>query len=325
MKGIIYKITNKADGRVYIGQTVQLLSRRWLKHKVELRHGKHHNRFLQRAYDKYGEDAFSIEVIEYCAEKDLDTLEREWIKHYSANDRDKGYNLESGGNEKKHHDQETIELLVLTHRCRNNKLTPEQVIEIKKAIISGDTIREIAKKYGVTDHCIHRIKKLQNWAYVAPEMNEAVLNTDTSRKVKRLTEEQYEECRSRLLNGESAFWVAQEYEIPYRRFAAIFREEIDKVRESDKDAKILAKKLFFENKSIAEILETTGLTYVQYKRVTAGLVEERREKNIKYVGKARSEGKSCPEIAKELNVNRCTITVYWKEYLRRYANTVISQ
>ena len=40
--------------------------------------------------------------------------------------------------------------------------------------------------------------------------------------------------------------------------------------------------------------------------------------------KAKAEGKTNYELAKELNVNRCTITVYIKEYNQKYANTVIS-
>ena len=62
------------------------------------------------------------------------------------------------------------------------------------------------------------------------------------------------------------------------------------------------------------------------KKLCAETIEKiRRERNIEYVGKSKAEGKTNPEIAKDLNLNRCTITVYWKEYKQKYADTVISQ
>jgi predicted transcriptional regulator len=54
------------------------------------------------------------------------------------------------------------------------------------------------------------------------------------------------------------------------------------------------------------------------------LREERRKRNVLYVGNQKANGKTNSEIAQELNVNRCTITVYIKEYNQKYANTVIN-
>ena len=46
--------------------------------------------------------------------------------------------------------------------------------------------------------------------------------------------------------------------------------------------------------------------------------------NVLYVGEQKAQGKTNGEIAEVLNVNRCTITVYIKEYNQKYANTVIN-
>lgn len=71
----IYKITNTINGRVYIGSAAYLKSRKW-DHWKTLRAGCHRNRFLQRAWHKYGEDNFNFEVLEYVEDKNL-LIERE--------------------------------------------------------------------------------------------------------------------------------------------------------------------------------------------------------------------------------------------------------
>lgn len=57
----IYLITNTISGTVYVGQA-RKISRRWALHKRQLRNGTHHCRYLQKAYWKYGHEAFSFSV-----------------------------------------------------------------------------------------------------------------------------------------------------------------------------------------------------------------------------------------------------------------------
>lgn len=47
-----------------------------------------------------------------------------------------------------------------------SKLTYEQVKSIKEELKNGARQSDLGKKYGVSIHCIHRIKKGQNWAWV---------------------------------------------------------------------------------------------------------------------------------------------------------------
>lgn len=324
-KGTIYKITNKNNGLVYIGQTVQELKRRWRSHKSHLMSHTHHNELLQRVYDKHGFDVFSIELLEECNVKDIDERERYWISYYDSTNHEKGYNFESGGNELKKHSPDTIKKFILHSRGENNKLSPENVIDIKKKIINGYSISSIAKEFHVTIHCIYRIKHLDNWAYIAPELNDDVVHTDTSRKVKRLSDSDFEKCRERILNGDYPYDLSKEYGIDYRRFISMFDDEIRSVKAETKKAKELARDLFFKNYSVDEIIKKTGLTYPQYKRVIRGMEDVRKERNIKYVAKAKAEGKTNYAIAEELHVNRCTISVYIKEYNQKYANTVVNQ
>lgn len=61
----IYQICNTINGHCYIGSSVDI-QHRWSDHKHRLRKGVHHSQYLQRAFNKYGEDAFEFSVIETC-------------------------------------------------------------------------------------------------------------------------------------------------------------------------------------------------------------------------------------------------------------------
>jgi group I intron endonuclease len=79
----VYKITNTVDGKVYIGSTTIDTNWRWSTHKSLLKIGKHHNRHLQRAWNKYGESAFTFEVVEQGVTKEeIRSKERSWIQKF---------------------------------------------------------------------------------------------------------------------------------------------------------------------------------------------------------------------------------------------------
>lgn len=77
----IYLIQNKTNGKVYIGQT-RHLHKRWKEHKISLRGHYHRNRYLQFAWDKYGEESFQFRVLEYCAIEQLDEREQHYLDIY---------------------------------------------------------------------------------------------------------------------------------------------------------------------------------------------------------------------------------------------------
>ncbi len=52
-----------ATGKVYVGSAVDI-AQRWRIHRWSLANSKHHSRHLQRAWDKYGPDAFEWSVLE---------------------------------------------------------------------------------------------------------------------------------------------------------------------------------------------------------------------------------------------------------------------
>lgn len=94
--GAIYSILNLVDGKIYVGQSVNPSKRR-TDHFRELRKNIHHNIHLQRAWNKYGEDAFVFNILENCADDKLNDNEVWWIEYFDSTNHDKGYNLETGG------------------------------------------------------------------------------------------------------------------------------------------------------------------------------------------------------------------------------------
>jgi group I intron endonuclease len=60
---VIYRITNMANGKYYIGSAESFARREW-QHKYDLRRGVHKNPLLQAAWNKYGADMFVFEVLE---------------------------------------------------------------------------------------------------------------------------------------------------------------------------------------------------------------------------------------------------------------------
>lgn len=62
----IYMIINILNNHKYIGSTNNF-KRRLTRHRAELRKDRHHSLYLQRAYNKYGEDKFLVYILEKCS------------------------------------------------------------------------------------------------------------------------------------------------------------------------------------------------------------------------------------------------------------------
>lgn len=57
--GYIYKVTNTINGKIYVGQTIRTIKKRWKQHVYSAYHEtKEHNAPIQYAIRKYGECAF---------------------------------------------------------------------------------------------------------------------------------------------------------------------------------------------------------------------------------------------------------------------------
>ena len=100
----IYKITHKADGRVYIGQTSQKIADRMKQHLTNTNSNKESEN-IDRAIQKEGIDAFTYEVLFRLSHLGDDPQELLWeLEFQCINQYDsyaKGYNLTKGNHVKK--------------------------------------------------------------------------------------------------------------------------------------------------------------------------------------------------------------------------------
>jgi group I intron endonuclease len=165
LEGIIYKIENKATGKVYIGQTIQSLKRRVRVHFWALEKGKHDNPYLQSSYDKYGEECFGSSLLETCDADDLDSAEVFWIAYYKAF---KGvYNLESGGGRNKELHESTrkkMSIITKSHGWVKSKHPfAKKVIRLNDMKIYGSAV-EAAEEIGVTAKSIYQVCRGNNGA-----------------------------------------------------------------------------------------------------------------------------------------------------------------
>ena len=136
--GSIYKITNTANGKSYIGQT---------RHDAEKTRIRDHfagrgNQLVKRAIEKYGQDAFTYEILHDGIIPDfLDILEIEAIAKFNTLS-PHGYNLTTGGEGGSHSD-ETRRKISEAHK---GKKKPERSEEHCRNISEAQNCPEVRQK-----------------------------------------------------------------------------------------------------------------------------------------------------------------------------------
>jgi predicted GIY-YIG superfamily endonuclease len=65
----IYKIINKQNNKYYIGSSFNV-EKRWYTHKTRLKNNNHPNKYLQAAWNKYGEQSFLFVIEKRSVSKD---------------------------------------------------------------------------------------------------------------------------------------------------------------------------------------------------------------------------------------------------------------
>lgn len=84
----IYKITNRINGKSYIGQSINI-EKRFKQHCTG------DKQLIDKVISKYGKENFTFEILEECSIEKLDEREIKWISFYDSFKH--GYNLTTGG------------------------------------------------------------------------------------------------------------------------------------------------------------------------------------------------------------------------------------
>jgi group I intron endonuclease len=173
--GYIYKIINKINGQLYIGQTTKSLEERWRKHKTT----RSNCRYLKNAFNKYGLENFDFKLVCICFDEDLNRFEIDYIKKYDSLV-PKGYNLRAGGeNGGKHNDETKLKIsnslknridIVRTSHQLGKAHTEEIKNKISKALIGIKQKPESIQKR--REQLIkHRVFKYDNYNNIIEEFN----------------------------------------------------------------------------------------------------------------------------------------------------------
>ncbi|AII28127.1 homing endonuclease [Bacillus phage Bobb] len=118
----VYRIVNKQNGRMYIGSTTSV-DKRFNRHKRELRRGTHHCTYLQRSWNKYGEENFSFEIVK---QYDSEISAREEEQRFLEENYDVLYNVSrysSGGDLISYHPNREAIVEKMTNSVRNRYST----------------------------------------------------------------------------------------------------------------------------------------------------------------------------------------------------------
>ena len=176
--GYIYLITNKINGKQYIGQTkCEDVETRWRYHKKmsNVSIGRH----LLAAYQKYGIDNFKFQIVCITFDNACDALEEHYIQKFNTL-APNGYNLKHGGKVSKHHEETKVLI--------SNRLKEIMTDERRNQII------EQFKKYRAT----HKIVYTDEQKKVISERQKAYWARLTDEERKKISEER----KNRLIISE---------------------------------------------------------------------------------------------------------------------------
>lgn len=193
----IYVITcvvvtkTKVKVRVYVGSTKFTAAKRVSDHWWALDKQVHENPFLQKAWNKYGQDCFSWRVVETCGLNVRWDREQWWIDDLKACDSRFGFNL-------RHSVQKPLPSAVMSKRLKaywKRRWQDEEYAELR-----SEELRNIVNKPGVRQKMSD--KKRANWQDPNYRSLQVKKHQNYSRK---------SENRKRLSKQASSAWADPEY------------------------------------------------------------------------------------------------------------------
>ena len=142
----IYKIENKINGKVYIGQS-QNIFKRWSVHG-NINKAGNCKMAIAKAITKYGVENFKFEILELCTKEELNIKEIYWVSVYDSYK--KGYNSTTGGDA-----PDEVAFSKLT------KGTVKTLLQELKANVVP--MVDLAKKYNVAESTVRKVNTGDSW------------------------------------------------------------------------------------------------------------------------------------------------------------------
>lgn len=307
MEGFIYKITNKVNGKSYIGQTRNTVEFRWRQH-----YKAKDNKYFHRAIQKYGKENFEVTTLEKCDVEKLNDREIYYINKY--NTFGDGYNLTKGGT-----------AYTPTRKCVNGYIeVDDKYDEIKSMYLAGYSTFKISSLYNVDRHCIANILKSMgvkvrqgNTINInAQEFNELVEDYKSGYSLKAL-------AKRYGCTGPGLKEYLQKKGVDLKEKFSILKDE-SKQRELVNDyingsltLKEILQKYHCEYKTFLKVLSNHG---IKQKGCSGNF--KLSDKDSLEIIKLFNEGKKVSEIAKDFNVDRCTVYSLFKRYHVNYKNII---
>ena len=203
----IYKITNKINNHSYIGQSIHI-EKRWNEHQTEYNWERECRKPLYLAFQKYGLENFTFEVLEECEPQDLNNKEKYYIEYY--NTYKDGYNQTTGGEDN------------YGENHPGHKLTEQDVINIRIRYNNHERKKTVYLDYNnrIGESGFSKIWKGQTWTDILPEVyteenknfhKNNTGNEGSSNGRSKITEQDVYNIRLRRKNGEALKDVYEDY------------------------------------------------------------------------------------------------------------------
>ena len=175
-KSGIYQIINLINEKIYIGSAIKF-RKRWNLHKLQLRKNIHENRHLQAAWNKYGEESFSFEILEYVEKQFLLLIEQQYI-----NTKNCEYNISRDVTRSRLGVKSTDEHIEKIRQAnlgqKRSKEACEKIGLAKKGVKLSEEQKQARRDYRHTDETKIKIASRKDWKH----SEEAKLKMSLARK-----------------------------------------------------------------------------------------------------------------------------------------------
>ena len=168
-KHYIYKVTNKVNGKIYIGQTCDLKRRNYhhIYSSYNEKAGDYNTRFHQ-AIRKHGKDNFQTTLLCIAmSQQEADELETFYIEKFNSFDFSCGYNMTKGGI------SEVGNRVQKGEKNGRALLTKDDVYRIREDYNNLVPFREVFLKYQdkISKRGLQKVWYFETWKDVLPEVN----------------------------------------------------------------------------------------------------------------------------------------------------------